>query len=124
MGAAPEPRQRLDKWLWHARFYKTRSLAAREISASHVRLNGQKVSKPATPVGSGDVLTFARGTRVFVIEILSLPERRGPAPEAQTHYVDRSPQPEPQTSPEVRSGGRPTGRDRRKIDAFKGGHLE
>ena len=124
MADAPAPRQRLDKWLWQARFFKTRSIAAREVGASHVRVNGQKVSKPSTPVAPGDVLTFARGTRVFVIEILSHPDRRGPAPEAQSHYLDRSPEPAstPVASPRV--GAKPSGRDRRKLNALKAGSLE
>lgn len=117
----PKPRQRLDKWLWQARFYKTRTLAAKEVSAGHVRLNGDKVSKPATPISPGDVLTFARGARVWVVEIAALGTRRGPAPEAQALYVDRSPAHSPEPP---RVGARPTGRDRRKIDALKTSSLE
>ena len=124
MDETAKPRQRLDKWLWQARFFKTRSLAAKEVSAVHVRVNGQKVAKPATMVVPGDVLTFARGLRVFVIEILSHPTRRGPAAEAQTHYVDRSPPMAPKAVPDPRVGARPTGKDRRKIDALKNGSLE
>ena len=55
------PTIRLDKWLWHARFFKTRSLATREVQAGHVRVNSRRIVKPATAVGQGDVLTFAQG---------------------------------------------------------------
>ena len=71
---------RLDKWLWHARFFKTRSLAAREVGAGHVRVNGDRATKPAASVSPGDVLTFAQARVVRVIRVEAIGERRGPAP--------------------------------------------
>lgn len=82
---------RLDKWLWQARFFKTRSLSAKLVSGGHVRVNSQKVAKPAHAVGAGDVLTFPQAKRVRVIRIVGLGERRGPAPEAQGLYEDLAP---------------------------------
>ncbi len=94
-GAAPPPNRagarpvlRLDKWLWQARFVKSRSLAAALVASGHLRVNGQPVAKPAHMVGPGDVLTFALGGRVRLIRILDLGERRGPAPEARALYAD------------------------------------
>lgn len=84
------PRQtiRLDKWLWHARFFKTRGLAARTVAEGHVRVNARPVDKPATAIGEGDTLTFPQGPRIRVIRVLAAGLRRGPAPEAQALYDD------------------------------------
>ncbi|WP_417726077.1 RNA-binding S4 domain-containing protein [Roseovarius sp.] len=115
----PSVKIRLDKWLWQARFFKTRTLAAKEVSAGHVRVNGTRVSKPAQPVGSQDVLTFSQATRVRVVRIIDLGTRRGPAPEAHALYEDLS---DPVTqdnvppAPKFEGKGRPTKRDRRKLD--------
>lgn len=79
---------RVDKWLWQARFFKTRALAADLAESGHLRINGQPTRKPGAGVGTGDVLTFPQGTRIRVIRILGLGERRGPATEAQTLYLD------------------------------------
>ena len=79
---------RLDKWLWQARFFKTRGLSAELVSKGRVRVNGQPVSKPGRAVRPGDVLTFPQGNAVRVIRILALGERRGPAAEAQALYHD------------------------------------
>ncbi|HQY43665.1 MAG TPA: RNA-binding S4 domain-containing protein [Paracoccaceae bacterium] len=79
-------RIRLDKWLWQARFFKSRSLSAGFVEAGHVRLNGTPVVKAAQPVGPGDVLTLAVAGRVRVIRLLDCGTRRGPASEAQTLY--------------------------------------
>ena len=111
------PKLRLDKWLWQARFFKTRSLAAREVSAGHVRINGDKTDKPARVVGPGDVLTFAQARRVRVVRIEALGTRRGPASEAQTLYTDLSPaQDKRPENPGFYGKGRPTKRDRRSLD--------
>lgn len=110
----PAASLRADKWLWRARFFKTRSLAARACEAG-LRVNGARTEKPAAAVRPGDVLTFAQGPRIRVVEVVSLGERRGPAPEAQALYRDRAP-PEP---PKPREGPRPTKRDRRALDAFR-----
>jgi len=77
---------RLDRWLWQARFFKTRSLSSREIAAGHVRVNGQRVTRPARAVRPGDTLTFRFGNAVAVVRIRATGERRGPAPEARTLY--------------------------------------
>ena len=99
-------------------------MAGKEVSASHIRVNSDKVSKPSHPVGPGDVLTFAKGARVYVVEVAAIGTRRGPAVEAQALYIDRSPQPSAQPLAEPRVGARPTGRDRRKMEAIKTSHLE
>lgn len=77
---------RLDKWLWHARFFKTRSLAARYVERSRCRVDGRVTDKPHAIVAPGMVLAFAQGPRVRVVRILALGERRGPAPEARALY--------------------------------------
>ncbi len=79
---------RLDKWLWQARFFKSRSLSAAQVSAGRVRVNGQPVAKPAQVLRPGDVLTFAQGSRIRVVRVLAPAERRGPASEAQGLYDD------------------------------------
>lgn len=84
---------RLDKWLWQARFFKTRCLATREVQAGHVRVNAVRAGKPAHAVGAGDALTFPQGGRIRVVRILALPGRRGPAGEAQALYDDLAPEP-------------------------------
>jgi ribosome-associated heat shock protein Hsp15 len=127
-------RIRLDKWLWHARFAKSRSIAAGLVSGGHLRVNGQKAQKTAQPVGPGDVLTIALGAGVRVVRVLAIGVRRGPAPEAQTLYEDLTEPAAPgpaapaQTAPVYENrhgdGGRPTKRDRRKIAAVRSGELE
>ena len=120
-------RLRIDKWLWQARFFKTRSLAAKVVQGGHCRINGQHVAKPAHMVGPGDVLTFPQARDVRVIRIEALGDRRGPAPEAQALYTDLSPpEPKPPAPPVPRydGGGRPTKRDRRKLDEMDREALE
>ncbi|MEX0368745.1 MAG: RNA-binding S4 domain-containing protein, partial [Ruegeria sp.] len=104
---------RLDKWLWFARFFKTRSLAATRVSAGDVRVNGERVTKRATTIAPGDVLPFSQGRVVRIVEFAALGTRRGPAPEAQTLYTDMSPPPpEKETpvpeNPKFEGKGRPT----------------
>ncbi len=79
---------RLDKWLWQARFFKTRAVAAALVSGGHVRVNGTPVSRPGRDVIAGDVLTFPQGDRIRVVRILALGLRRGPSPEAQDLFRD------------------------------------
>lgn len=86
-----EDRIRIDKWLWQARFFKTRSLAAGIVSAGHLRLNGKRMSKPGHAVAAGDVLTFAQGGAIRVVRLLAPGHRRGPAPEARLLYEDLAP---------------------------------
>ena len=77
---------RIDKWLFHARFYRTRTLAQAAASAGKVRLNGIRVEKPAQPLKPGDILTLGRGGDVMALRVLALAERRGSALEAQLLY--------------------------------------
>ncbi len=86
MDAAPAIR--LDKWLWQARFFKSRSLSAGLVEQGGVRVNGQRVIKPAHGLRPGDVLTFAQGPQIRVVRVRARAERRGPAPEAQALYDD------------------------------------
>lgn len=76
---------RIDVWLFNVRFYKSRSLAADAVQGGLVHLNGTRV-KPARAIKPGDVVSFRRGSVDFECEVLSLPPRRGPAPEAQACY--------------------------------------
>ena len=79
-------RQRIDKWLWHARTVRTRSNAAALVEAGHVRLNGKRVDAPSQLVRMGDVVTIALDRSVRVIEVAGFCERRGGAPEARALY--------------------------------------
>jgi ribosome-associated heat shock protein Hsp15 len=90
-------RIRIDKWLWHARFAKTRSLAAKLCDQGKIRIDGAVSDKPATTVRPGQVLTFVLGRHVRIIEIVSIAERRGPAVEAVALYRDLAP-PRPETA--------------------------
>lgn len=119
---------RADKWLWFARFFKSRSLAAEVCKAGRLRVSGAKVAKPNHSVRVGDVLTFPQGRHIRVVRILALGERRGPAPEAQQLYEDLQP-PETQRSSEPapapgaergRGAGRPTKKERRELDRLHG----
>jgi ribosome-associated heat shock protein Hsp15 len=116
---------RIDKWLWHARFFKTRTLAAKTVSGGHVRVNGQKISKSSHAVTPGDVLPFPQAKRIRVARIEALGTRRGPAPEAQALYFDMT-EPEKKTPKGVtfEGKGRPTKRDRRNLDLMKSRPLE
>jgi len=77
---------RLDKWLFHARFYRTRPLAQAATVAGRVRLNGIKVEKPGHALKPGDILTLGKGGQVLAVRVLAMAERRGPATEARTLY--------------------------------------
>jgi ribosome-associated heat shock protein Hsp15 len=85
---AAQPRLRLDKWLWQARFFKGRDLAAAMVLQGHLRINGRHCRKPGHAVAQGDVLTFPQGSRIRVVRVQGLGERRGPAAEAQRLYDD------------------------------------
>jgi ribosome-associated heat shock protein Hsp15 len=91
---APNPTLRIDKWLWHARFAKSRSLAARLCEAGLVELAGRPVAKPNQAVRIGDEITVSHGRYRRRIAVLGLGERRGPAPEARLLYRELAP-PEP-----------------------------
>lgn len=79
---------RLDKWLWHARFFRTRSRAASMISTGRVRINGTPVRRPSREVAPGDTLTFPQGHDVRLVRVVALADRRGPASEARRLFVD------------------------------------
>ena len=123
----PEPvgdkaKIRVDKWLWHARFLKSRSLATALVAGGHLRINGTRAAKPAHTVVPGDVLTFPQGDRIRVVKILAPAARRGPASEAQLLYDDMSPPPEKTEIPQgarIEGNSRPTKRDRRKLDLYR-----
>jgi ribosome-associated heat shock protein Hsp15 len=77
---------RLDKWLFHARFYRTRPLAQAAASAGKVRLNGIRVDKPGHAIKPGDILTLGRGAQIMAVRVLALAERRGSASVARNLY--------------------------------------
>lgn len=124
MSEAPES-LRVDKWLWHARFFKSRTLAAKFVTSGKARLNGSQISKAHVLVRPNDVLTFPLGPHIRVIKILGLGVRRGPAPEAQALYEDLDP-PQPRVKTEApvqvaereKGSGRPTKKERREIDRW------
>jgi ribosome-associated heat shock protein Hsp15 len=84
---APE-RQRIDKWLWHARVVRTRESAAKLVTAGHVRVNGAKVRAPAAPVRRGDAVTVALDHSVRVMRVCGFASRRGGAEEAGRLFAD------------------------------------
>jgi ribosome-associated heat shock protein Hsp15 len=117
-----EPGLRADKWLWYARFFKTRTLAARACNGGQLRVGGSVLAKAHGKLKVGDVLTFPQGRHIRVVKILALATRRGPASEARELYEDLKP-PEaanrlPRSTPEGRQpgAGRPTKKDRRALD--------
>lgn len=118
---------RLDKWLWFARFFKSRSLAARLCESGRARLNKAIVHKAHQPVRVGDVLTFPLGPHIRVIAVRALGVRRGPASAAALLYEDLAPPPRPADKApagEPAGGrtpgtGRPTKAERRAIDRLR-----
>ena len=79
---------RLDKWLWQARFFKTRALASKICAAGRVRIDGERVTKAHAATRPGNVLTFPQARDIRVVRVVALGTRRGPAVEAQTLYDD------------------------------------
>lgn len=122
-------RTRIDRWLWAARFTKTRGLATEAVSGGHVRVNGERV-KPAREVGAGDVIEARIGETVWTVVVRGVAERRGPARVARTLYeetkesvaareraaAERRTHFPPGTGP---GGPRPTKLDRRRIDTLR-----
>ena len=107
---------RVDKWLWHARFFKTRTLAAKVVAGGHLRVNSRKAEKSSICVMAGDVLTFAQEKRVRIIKVVALGTRRGPANEARLLYEDLSSiQDRDVPAPKFDGKGRPTKKDRRAV---------
>jgi ribosome-associated heat shock protein Hsp15 len=119
---------RLDRWLWAARFYKTRSLAAAAIDGGKVQLNGARV-KRSQLVHEGDVIRIRKAPYEFVVEIRALSEHRGSASVAQTLYEETAEsvarrevlreQMRSQPTVAFDGKGRPSKKDRRKIERFK-----
>lgn len=128
--ASSGPRHRIDRWLWCTRFFKTRSLAAQAVSGGKVHLNGDRV-KPAHAVQMGDRIGLMLGGVLAEFEVLGLPERRGPAAEAQQHYKEqpasaarRARHREAQRLADLsrpRPDTRPDKRDRRRLVRFQRG---
>jgi ribosome-associated heat shock protein Hsp15 len=81
-----EDRIRIDKWLWQARFYRTRALAQSAAESGRVRLNGARVVKSGHGIKCGDVLTVPQGREVLAVRVVAFGERRGPASEARALY--------------------------------------
>ncbi len=79
--------QRLDQWLWRARFFKTRGLAAKLCQAGRIRVNRRPVRNAHHILRVGDILTFPQGSSIRVVRVEALAERRGPAPEAARLYA-------------------------------------
>ena len=118
---------RLDKWLWYARFFKSRSLATQVSAKGRIRINGKVIRKAHQGLHIGDVLTFSKGHDIRVVRVVNLGSRRGPAAEAQALYDDLDP-PMPRKKSDAgapaqreRGHGRPTKRERRETDRFRGG---
>jgi ribosome-associated heat shock protein Hsp15 len=86
--AVSAERQRIDKWLWHARVVRTREAAAALAAAGHVRINGIRVGAPAAPVRCGDVVTIALDRGVRVLRVCGFAPRRGNADEARRLFED------------------------------------
>ena len=121
--AEAQPSLRVDRWLWFARVFKSRTLAARFAESHHLRVNGTVVTKANHGVHAGDVLTFPLGNSVRVLRVLALGDRRGPAPEVRMLYQDIAPAAEAATPPlprRDRGTGRPTKAERRAVDHLLG----
>lgn len=119
---------RIDKWLWAARFYKTRSLASDAVEGGHVEVNGER-AKPSKQIREGDELRVRLNQYTHVIHVRGLSERRGPAPEARALYEETAEsraererlaeQRRLAPPPAYEEGGRPTKRDRRDMARVK-----
>ena len=121
---------RIDRWLWFARFFKSRTLAAKVVQSGGVRINGTLVSKSKTNVKPGDELRFRQNQRERVVKIMNIGTRRGPASEAELLYIDHSSVEQRPKSEQLsldrnkgavrdKGAGRPTKRDRRAIDRLQ-----
>jgi ribosome-associated heat shock protein Hsp15 len=118
---------RMDKWLWAARFFKTRALAARACELGRIESNGQS-SKPAREVRAGDVLRVKTASGEFEVEVVGLSEMRGPAAVAQTLYRETDASrdarlklaEERRVVPRIETEGRPSKRDRREVNRLRG----
>jgi ribosome-associated heat shock protein Hsp15 len=121
--APSQGRQRIDRWLWHARVVRTRSAAASLAASGHIRINGNRIDAASRPVRPGDVLTIALDRRVRVLRVLSFSERRGPAAVTPGLYEDLDAEPAAvkqtgafEAAVRMPGTGRPTKHERRAID--------
>ena len=122
---APPARVRVDKWLWAARFYKTRTLAAQAVDAGQVRINGERV-KPAHAVAAGAKVEVRKSALAWIVEVTAVSERRGSATDAALLYRETAESAaarakaiaERAAAAAVRGSGRPTKKDRRKLEDF------
>ncbi|WP_420143597.1 RNA-binding S4 domain-containing protein [Sphingobium sp.] len=87
-GIGHGPTLRIDKFLWFARLSKSRSTAQKLAEDGHIRLNGRRIDRAHAPVRPGDLITFPHPSGARVVRVIALPDRRGPAPEAQTCYEE------------------------------------
>ena len=119
-------RQRIDKWLWHARVVRTRSAATSLVASGLVRLNSARITAPSQLVRRDDVVTIALDRAVRILKVAGFAERRGDAEAASGLYADLTPPPAPPAAavPKVAArepgSGRPTKRDRRAIGRLLG----
>jgi ribosome-associated heat shock protein Hsp15 len=120
-----EGRQRIDKWLWHARVVRTRSAAASIVTQGLVRLNGERVTAASRPVKLDDVLTISLDRSVRILKAVGFAERRGDAEAARVLFEDLTPAPvvqpaEPKAAERAPGSGRPTKLERRETDRLLG----
>jgi len=115
---------RIDRWLWAVRLLKTRSAAADACRGGHVRVN-DRPAKAATTVSPGDTVRARVHETTRIVEVVRIIEKRVGAPDAAMCYIDRTPLPPPESAMPVphrdRGAGRPTKRERRVLDDFRGG---
>ncbi len=128
--AQSDPAARLDRWLWHARFFKTRGLASAAVKGGHVMVNGER-AKPARVVRPGDWLDITKAQQRWRVEVLAIPARRGPACEASACYSE-DPQSRVRREAQLEqrrldrqltpgTAGRPDQRTRRRLRELKQG---
>ena len=119
---------RIDKWLWYARLFKSRTLAGKLCASNRLRLNSQLIGKSNATLKIGDVLTFPKEKEIRVIKVVALGQRRGPASEAVTLYEDLEPptrrskhdeKTPPKPGARDSGAGRPTKADRRALDRLR-----
>jgi ribosome-associated heat shock protein Hsp15 len=119
---------RIDRWLWYARFFKSRTLATKLCGSGKLRRNSELIGKAHASLKEGDVLTFPKEDDIRVIKVVALGSRRGPASEAEALYEDLQP-PEPASKKRLEratgvavreaGAGRPTKAERRAIDKLR-----
>ncbi len=119
--------QRIDKWLWFSRQFKTRTLAAKVVMSGRIRINHERITKTSRTVQINDTITYVANKKVTILKVIGIGARRGPVSEAMMLYEDLSPPDIPMTK-EAKSiaasgkreegAGRPTKKQRREIDAL------